>query len=51
MESNAHETFDLLAWGIEAQPPDQPGGQVRYQVFATDLTFKPFPDSANIFSA
>ena len=36
VESNAHESFNKLAWGIEAQ--EQPGGQVSHLLFSIDLT-------------
>ena len=34
VENNAHESFDNLAWGIEAQ--EQPGGQVSHLIFSID---------------
>ncbi|KDQ64173.1 hypothetical protein JAAARDRAFT_201561 [Jaapia argillacea MUCL 33604] len=36
MESNAHESFDELAWGIEAL--QQPGGQASHLVSSADPT-------------
>ncbi len=35
VQIDAHESFDKLAWGIEAQ--EQPGGQVSYLIFSIDF--------------
>jgi hypothetical protein len=37
-QSDAHESFDQLAWGIEAV--EQPGGQVSCPIFSIDPTLR-----------
>ncbi len=34
VQNDGHESFDKLAWGIEAQ--EQPGGQVSHLIFFID---------------
>jgi hypothetical protein len=36
VQNDAHESFDKLAWGIEAQ--ERPGGQVSHLIFFIDPT-------------
>ncbi len=36
LQNDAHESFNKLAWGIEAQ--ERPGGYVSYLIFSIDPT-------------